>query len=128
MARFVQRRVFHQNTTVACGATDQNNPIDLLVPSPNCTALEVTVTTKTAGTGTGTFSIQLTYGGTPTVVGLASATSFIDADAAAGTVHGSLSIRASIKDNEGARLGIKTVKSGTVSADATLILDFTWKE
>lgn len=126
MARRTGKRFEQMIAVVACGSVDQNNPIDALVPSPNAYLQQVAATIKTAGTGAGSFGIQVTFGGTPTTIGPASATSFITAAAAAGTFQGILTVNGQVKDQEGQRLGIKTVKSGTVSADATLILNLTW--
>lgn len=118
-----------QTFTLACGASDADNLVDAIVPSPNATLLQVTATTKTAGTGTGTFGLQVKYGeSTPTAVGDASATTFINADGAAGTIHGSFTPNAAaVKGQEGAHLNISTVKAGTVSGNATLIIMLLWQ-
>src|SRR6267142_2690027 len=116
-----------QNFIVACGSVDQNNPVDATVPCDGIQLVQATFTTKTAGTGTGTFSVKVTYGGTPTDLSPASSATFIDADAVAGTYHGTLNGFPQVQGSEGARLGISTVKTGTVSADATLIVGLIWR-
>lgn len=130
MSRLHRPNIVVQTFTVAAGATDQNNPVDALVPGPGATLLEAAYTTKTAGTGTGTFSVRVKAGATD-FLGVASATTFIDADAAAGVHHGvQAALNAPVGTGtavEGARLGITTVKAGTVSADATLIVQLKWQ-
>lgn len=121
------RKIIHQNITLACGASDADNLVDLVVPSPNAELLQIGATQKTAGGTTGTFSLQVKYGETsPVAIGAATAVTFIDADAVAGTVHGQFAIKASVKDQEGKHLNISTVKTGTVSSNATLLLDLVW--
>src|ERR1041385_5645783 len=110
-------RVVRDNTithyvALAAGASDADNLIDATVPSDNCTLVNVLVTQKTAGTGTGTFSIQLKYGeSSPTAIGSATATTFIDADAVAGTVHGTYTVNANVRNSAGKHLNISTVKA-----------------
>lgn len=128
MARRLRPNLVLQTFTVACGATDQNNLVDALVPGPAATLLNVTATTKTAGTGTGTFSLQVLYEeATPVAIGAATATTFVNADGAAGTIHGSFQPMTTVKDKEGEHLNITTVKTGTVSGDATLIIQLLWQ-
>jgi type 1 fimbria pilin len=120
--------MIRQEIALACGASDADNLVDLTVPSPNAELLQIGATTKTAGTGTGTFGLQVKYGEAAAVaIGAASAVTFIDADAAAGTVHGQFSVKTSVKDQEGKHLNIATVKSGTVSANATLLISLLWR-
>ena len=117
-----------QTFTVACGATDQDNLVDAMVPSPYATLLQVTALTKTAGVGTGTFSLQIFYEeATPVAIGAATAVTFVNADGAAGTIHGSFQPNATVVGKEGEHINVTTVKTGTVSSDATLILQLLWQ-
>lgn len=128
MARWSGRKIIRQEIALACGASDADNLVDLTVPSPNAELLQISATTKTAGTGTGTFGLQVKYGeSSPVAIGAASATSFIDADAAAGTVHGQFAVKDEVANQEGKHLNISTVKSGTVSANATLLISLMWR-
>lgn len=127
MARRTRPNLVMQTFTIACGATDADNLVDALVPGPSATLLNVTATTKTAGTGTGTFSLQVMYEeATPVAIGAATAVTFINADGAAGTIHGSFQPNATVTNKEGEHINITTVKSGTVSGNATLIIQLLW--
>lgn len=57
----------------------------------------------------------------------ATANTFIDADAVAGTIHGIVSGIKGVTLNEGDLISIATVKTGTVSANATLAIMLTWR-
>ena len=128
MARRTRPNMVMQTFTVACGASDADNLVDAMVPGPQATLLQATALTKTAGTGTGTFSLQVKYEeATPVALGAATATTFINADGAAGTIHGSFQPNALVLNKEGEHLNITTVKTGTVSADATLIVQLLWQ-
>lgn len=118
-----------QNVTLACGASDADNLVDLVVPGPAAELIRVSATQKTAGTGTGTFSLQVKIGeSSPTAVGAASSATFIDADAVAGTVHGDFFPQAGTTSaDQYKHINVSTVKTGTVSGNATLLLTFTWE-
>jgi len=113
------------------GAADADNLVDAVVPGDNCRLLGGTVTTKTAGTGTGTFSIKIMYEeATPVAVNAATATTYIDADAVAGVIHGAgvgLPGGEFIKGKWGEHLNVTTVKAGTVSGNAVLLISLLWE-
>ncbi len=129
MARIHRPNQYRQEIALACGATDADNLVDLTVPSPAATLLQISATTKTAGVGTGTFGLQVKYEeATPVAIGAASATTFIDADAVAGTIHGTFSPGgAAVLNKEGEHLNISTVKAGTVTGNATLLIALLWQ-
>jgi hypothetical protein len=128
MARRSGKRIIHQTVVLACGAADADNLVDLVVPSPGCELLQIGATQKTAGGTTGTFSLQVKYGeSSPVAIGLATALTFIDADAVAGVVHGQFAVNSTLLGQEGKHLNISTVKSGTVSSNATLIIVLVWR-
>lgn len=118
----------NQTISVACGAADADNLVDLVVPCQGATVAQVSATTKTAGTGTGTFGLQIKQGeSSPTALTPATAVTFIDADAVAGTIHGSFSGDGLSAGTEGSHINISTVKTGTVSGNATLLLSIIWR-
>jgi hypothetical protein len=84
------------------------------------------LTTKTAGATTGTFTATLKSGlagiGTTTCADAIT----VDADAVAGTYHGSGEGISSGLLQEGDRLSITTVKTGTVSTGVVLIVAVVW--
>ena len=132
MARTQRPNMIVQNLlTTAIGSTDTTTLFDLVVPGPYATLVQVTATTKTAGATTGTFSLQIMTGAADagtTAVGDASAGTFIDADAVAGTPHGSFKPNGNVGSAaEGQHIGIKTVKTGTVSTGAVLLLQLFWQ-
>lgn len=128
MSRTLRPHQIIQSFTLACGASDADNLVDAIVPTDNATLLEIVATQKVAGTGTGTFSLAAKYGeSSPTAIGAASSATFIDADAAAGTVHGVATINALVQGQQGKHLNISTVKTGTVSGNATLIINLHWQ-
>ena len=131
MARRRQRDniVVQSVVTAALGDTDQSTPIDLSVPGPDCTLLQAIFTTKTAGATTGTFSVQMDYDeSSPVTIGAASAITLIDADAIAGEVHGTMEIDTKVAgDKTGERLGVTSVKTGTVSTGVVFILTLVWQ-
>lgn len=118
-----------QTVALACGASDADNLVDLVAPGPYASLLRISATTKTAGTGTGTFSLQVKVGeSTPAALGAATAATFIDADAVAGTVHGDFLVQARIAaGDEYKHLNVSTVKTGTVSGNATLLIELVWQ-
>ena len=127
MARRQRPNLVMQTVVIACGASDADNLVDALVPGPAATLLNVTATTKTAGTGTGTFSLQIFYEeATPVAIGAATAVTFVNADGVAGTIHGSFQPNATVIGKEGEHINVTTVKTGTVSGNATLILQLLW--
>lgn len=127
MARLLRTNTITQTFTLACGASDADNLVDFTVPSPGATLLQINATQKTAGTGTGTFGLQAKYGeASPTAIGAASATTFVDADAVAGTIHGQIFVNSQVLGAEGQHLNISTVKAGSVTGNATLILTLLW--
>jgi hypothetical protein len=117
--------------TTAIGNTDTTTLFDAIVPGDRATLVQVLATQKTAGGTTGTFSIQIMTGAADagtTAVGDASAVTFIDADAVAGTVHGTFKPNGNVgADTQGQHIGIKTVKTGTVSSGAVLLLILFWQ-
>jgi hypothetical protein len=117
-----------QTFALACGASDADNLVDAMVPSEAATLLSVRALQKTAGGTTGTFSIQVKVGeSSPVALGPASAATFIDADAVAGTVHGELEVNAQPGAAAvGKHINISTVKTGTVSSNATIIFQLLW--
>jgi hypothetical protein len=134
MARKVgeARSFVTQTVSIACGASNADNLVDLVVPSPAATLLNVSATQKVAGTGSGSFSLQIKYGGEAggpslTAVGTASSTGLVVAAATAGTIHGSFSPNGLALNAEGAHLNISTVKTGTVSGNATILVILTWQ-
>jgi len=122
-----EKTVIQNILTAAIGATDQTTLIDAVVPGPNATLVQASYTTKTVGATTGTFSVQVMRGeaGT-TAISAPTATTFIDADAAVGTVHGQHDGGPTDGAAEGQHLGIKTVKAGTVSTGVIFIITLTW--
>lgn len=113
--------------TTAIGDVDQTNLIDAVVPGPNATLRQASYTTKTVGATTGTFSVQIMRGPAgATAVSAATATTFIDADAVVGTVHGQHDGGPTDNAAEGDRLAIKTVKAGTVSTGVVMLVVLTW--
>ena len=127
MARRHRPNMVMQTVLATCGASDADNLVDALVPGPSATLLNVTATTKTAGTGTGTFGLQIKYEeATPVAIGDATAVTFINADGAAGTIHGSFQPNATVVGKEGEHINITTVKTGSVTGDAVLILQLLW--
>jgi hypothetical protein len=128
MSRNLRRHVVIQTyLTPAIGDVDQTNLIDLTVPGPNAQLLQVSYTTKTAGATTGTFGVQIMRGPAgATAVSLATATTFIDADAVTGTVLGQHPGGTTSATAEGDRLAIKTVKAGTVSTGVIMMVTLTW--
>lgn len=132
MARLQRPNMIMQTLlTTAIGASDATTLFDLTVPCDNASLIMVQATQKTAGTGAGTFSIQVMTGAADagtTAVGSASTATFITAAAAAGTVHGSFFPQSQgLNLVGGQHLAIKTVKTGTVSAGAVLILNLFWQ-
>ena len=131
MARRKQRdhMVLRTFVTAAIGNVDQDNLQDATVPGPDATLLQATFTTKTAGATTGTFSVAVTYEeATPVTIGAASAGTFIDADAVAGIIHGTMEIDGKVAgDKTGEHIGITTVKTGTVSTGVVLIVQLLWQ-
>lgn len=126
--RIVRDNTITDTIVLAAGASDADNLVDSTVPSDNCTLVNVLVTQKTAGTGTGTFSIQLKYGeSSPTAIGSASSATFIDADAVAGTIHGTYTVNTNVRNSAGKHLNISTVKTGSVTGNATCIYRVTWQ-
>jgi len=116
-----------QTVTAAIGDTDQLNVIDLVVPNDKAYVVAWSLTTKTAGVGsggtfTGTLKSGLAGAGTTTVADVIT----FDADAVAGTYHGSGEGIPSAQLQEGDRLSITTVKTGTVSTGAVLIANIVW--
>lgn len=127
MARKHGANIVIQHTTIACGSVDTTTKLPLAVPSSNATLRQVTYTQYVAGGTTGTFSVQIMRGTAgATAVNTATANTFIDADGAVALVHGSTEENIQVQGAEGDVLWIKTVKTGTVSADATLLLTLTW--
>lgn len=129
MARRQRPHTVLQTATVACGATDQNNNLSLCVPGPNATLLHAQFFQVGQGTGAGTFSVRV-KAGTTDFLGPASSSTFITANAAVSTYHGVLDIDTPVGTGtavEGARLGITTVKTGSVTADATLGVQLLWQ-
>lgn len=122
-------RKLHPITTthisLACGATDQTNVTNATCPHPNAQLLQAAVTQQVAGGTTGTFGIEIKSGSTSLIP--ATATSYIDADAVAGTIHGVLTATKGITLSEGALISVATVKNGTVSSNATLAICLTWR-
>jgi hypothetical protein len=131
MARIRRAHAVNQTFVVTCGASNADNLVDAVVPGDRCKLLGGTVTTKTAGTGTGSFSVQIKYEeATPVAVNAATATTYVDADAAAGTIHGSGTrlVGGDFIDGKwGEHLNVTTVKTGTVSGDAVLIVNLLWE-
>jgi len=115
--------------TNALGASDATNLIDAVVPGANATLVQVSYTTKTVGTTTGTFGVQIMSGAADagtTALSDATATTFIDVDAAAGTVHGQ-HVGNSTRGVEGEHLAIKTVKTGTVTLGVVMLVELIWQ-
>lgn len=132
MARQIRpNMVIQEILTTAIGDSDATTLFDAVVPGNGATLVQVIATQKTAGGTTGTFSIQVMTGAADAknvAVGDASAVTFIDADAVAGTVHGSFRPNGKVAiDAEGQHLAIKTVKTGTVSSGAVLLLSLLWQ-
>lgn len=128
MAR--RRREFSATTqflTVAVGASDTTTitiTAGALIPHDGARIDKVWATTGTAGVGSGgTFTIQLLDGATA----LTAAGITVDADAAAGTVHGSMEGNGTQAATGGGPLGIATVKTGTVSTGAILQICILWQ-
>jgi len=130
MPRKIRRGNFTIDFTAVCGASDATTllrgeaavaSVGPVSPFDNVTFLGASVVQRVAGTGAGTFSIALGYGATPTQISETSAATFITAAAAVGTVHGYLDGQNTIIPSL-AQFKITTVKTGTVSADATLTI------
>ncbi len=112
--------------SVACGAADASNlilgpdataSVALVTPFDNLTFLGAVIVQRVAGTGTGTFSVRIDSGTTP--VSETSAGTLIDADAVAGTYQGYVDGMGNC-GTIGTQLKLTTVKTGTVSGNATL--------
>jgi hypothetical protein len=120
-----------QILTTAIGSSDATTLFDIIVPGDYATLVAVVATQKTAGATTGTFSIQIMAGAADAAnvaIGDASSGTFIDADAVAGTVHGLFKPNGrAVSDAMGQHIGIKTVKTGTVSTGAVLLLQLFWQ-
>lgn len=117
--------VMSQFLTVAIGASDATTvtiTAGALAPFAGARIARVFATTGVAGTGTGTFTIQILDGSTT----LTGAGITIDADAAAGTVHGNMVGNGTQVVTGGGPLGIATVKTGTVSGGAILQILILW--
>jgi len=130
MPRKVRPGIITLHGSVACGAADATNLIlgpdatasaALVMPFDNMTFLGAVVVQRVAGTGTGTFSIRLDIGATPVTVSETSAATFIDADAVAGTYQGYLDGNGNC-GAIGQQIKLTTVKTGTVSGNATLAI------
>jgi hypothetical protein len=114
--------------TTAIGDVDTTTMFDAVVPGPNAYLRQASYTTKTAGATTGTFSVQVMRGPAgATAISPATAVTFIDADAATGIIHGQHDGGPTDGSAEGDRIGIKTVKTGTVSTGVVMLIALTWK-
>lgn len=125
------RRLFALQGSVAIGATDATPTlilgpdatasVALVTPLDNLTFLGAEIVQRAAGTGTGTFGLQFAYGSGNTIMSDASPTTLVDADAAAGTVHGfadTLSGGGGIPS--GQQIKAISTKAGSVTGNATL--------
>lgn len=121
--------VFTQTVlTPAVGATDTTTALDAVVPQPFATLRQVSVTIKTNSADTGTFGVQIMRGTSgATLISPATATTFVDCDAANNTVSGQFDGGPTDANAEGDRIWIKTVKAGTVATGDVLLLALTWK-
>jgi len=114
-------------TLAAIGAADATTAIDLVVPGPNATLRQAGFTIKTNSADTGTFGVQIMRGvAGATAISPATATTFIDADAANNTFAGAIDGGPTDGGAEGERLWIKTVKAGTVATGDVLIVNLVW--
>ena len=124
-----RQRAFSATTqflTVAIGDSDATTVTitgGALIPHDGARIDKVWATTGVAGVGTGTFTIQILDG----AVALTAAGITINADGAAGTIHGSMLGNGVIAVNGGGPLGIATVKTGTVSTGAILQICILWQ-
>lgn len=83
----------------------------------------VWATQAVVGGTTGTFTIQIMDG----AVALTPAGITIDADAAAGVIHGSMRGNGVAAVNGGGQVGVATVKTGTVSDGPVLQITILWQ-
>ena len=106
----------------ASDATTVMNTVGCVVPEAGARIARVTATTHTVGATTGTFTIQILAGATA----LTAAGITIDADGAEGVVHGQMAGNGVAVPTHGTKLGIATVKTGTVSTGAILHITIVW--
>ena len=128
MARKIRRGIITLHGSVAAGAADATNlilgpdataSVALVNPFDSLTFIGAEVVQRVAGTGTGTFSCRIDVGSTP--VSETTAATFIDADAVAGTVQGFIDGNGNA-GAAGQQIKLTTVKTGTVSGNATLAI------
>jgi hypothetical protein len=120
-----QRIVYSSSSTIvtaAVGDVDQGNVLDMVAPSEGAQVDHWSLTTKTAGATTGTFTGQLKDGTTT----LTAANITVDADAAAGVVHGTGTGNGGACIAAGNRITLTTLKTGTVSTGAVLLVYVAW--
>jgi cyanophycinase-like exopeptidase len=134
MARLQRFHQVSQAVTIACGATDGTNVIDLAVPFDGAILDRFSATQKVVGSGTGTFVVGISeFTSTGTSVGRSN-TITVTAAALGNTVHGNAlgyGTQAGVTNSGicvtmGNRLAVTTTKTGTVTANATLVLNLLW--
>jgi hypothetical protein len=115
--------------SVACGASDASNlilneaataSVGLVLPFDNMTFLGASIVQRVAGTGSGSFSATIAVGSGPTAVSQTSANTLVVAAATAGTYHGYVDGSGINCGAAGQQIKLTTVKTGTVSGNATL--------
>lgn len=106
------------------GTATADVALDIVSPTDGALIDEVIFTVKTAGVGTGTYDLLIEeLGGSVALTGLLAAA---DADAAAGTVLGSVAGVGVPVDAKGTQLQVQVTENGTVSTGTKILCSIFW--
>ena len=124
MARRIRKGLVFDSEEFDGGTASADVVCDLIAPSDGALIDEAYLMVKTAGVGTGTYDIHIKELGDGNVLTLTAAA--CNADAAAGTLIGTMPGNGVGASQAGQALEIDVVENGTVSTGTKIILGIRW--